>query len=110
MIATQRLPAALTPLDTALARLLEGIEPVASIELPLVAAPGCAAAEAPPLQAQPAFDVAAVDGWAFCARDLVGASSYSPLPLAGSPVWVEAGDRMPSGSDCVVGSELVGLL
>ena len=38
----------------------------------------------------------------FDARDLVGASSYSPLPLAGSPVWVEAGDRMPEGCDCVI--------
>ena len=37
------------------------------------------------------------DGYAFRARDLVGASSYSPLPLAASPVWVEAGDAMPRG-------------
>jgi molybdopterin molybdotransferase len=39
------------------------------------------------------------------ARDLVGASSYSPLPLATSPVWVEAGDAMPDGCDCVVDSD-----
>jgi molybdopterin biosynthesis enzyme len=107
MITTQRLTAALTPLDTALAMLLEGVEPVASIELPLAEALGCVAAELRSLQALPAFDVAAVDGWAFCARDLVGASSYSPLPLAGSPVWVEAGDRMPDGCDCVVDSDSV---
>jgi molybdopterin molybdotransferase len=107
MITTQRLAAALTPLDTALAMLLEGIEPVASIELPLAEALDCVAAELPALQALPAFDVAAVDGWTFCARDLVGASSYSPLPLAGSPVWVEAGDRMPDGCDCVIDSDSV---
>jgi molybdopterin molybdotransferase len=107
MITTQRLAASLTPLDTALAMLLEGIEPVASIALPLAEALGCVAAELRALQALPAFDVAAVDGWAFCARDLVGASSYSPLPLAGSPVWVEAGDRMPDGCDCVIDSDSV---
>jgi molybdopterin biosynthesis enzyme len=107
MITTQRLAASLTPLDTALAMLLEGIEPVASTELPLAEALGCVAAELPPLNALPAFDMAAVDGWAFCARDLVGASSYSPLPLAGSPVWVEAGDRMPEGCDCVIDSDSV---
>jgi molybdopterin biosynthesis enzyme len=107
MITTQRLTASLTPLDTALAMLLEGIEPVASIELPLAEALGCVAAELRALQALPAFDLAAVDGWAFCARDLVGASSYSPLPLAGSPVWVEAGDRMPDGCNCVIDSDSV---
>jgi molybdopterin biosynthesis enzyme len=107
MITTQRLPAALTPLDTALAMLLEGVEPVASIELRLAEALGCVAAEPRALKAAPAFDVAAVDGWAFCARALVGASSYSPLPLTGSPVWVEAGDRMPEGCDCVIDSDSV---
>ena len=47
------------------------------------------------------------DGWALRARDLVGASSYSPLPLATSPVWVEAGDPMPEGCDCVLDSDSV---
>jgi molybdopterin biosynthesis enzyme len=102
MITTQRLAAALTPLDTALAWLLEGIEPVAMIELPLAEALGCVAAEFRALKAPPAFDIAAADGWAFCARDLLGASPYSPLPLAGSPVWIEAGDRMPEGCDCII--------
>jgi molybdopterin molybdotransferase len=56
----------------------------------------------PPLRALPALDVAAIDGWAFRARDLVGASPYSPLPIRTSPAWVEAGDVMPQGCDCVV--------
>ncbi|HEV7411433.1 MAG TPA: molybdopterin-binding protein [Bradyrhizobium sp.] len=102
----QRLTASLTSLDTTLAALLEGIEPVAPVELPLTEAPGCIAAELPPLKALPAFDLAAVDGWAFRSRDLVGASSYSPLALAGSPVWVEAGDRLPEGCDCVIDPDL----
>src|SRR5581483_691573 len=47
-------------------------------------------------------DIAAVDGWALRASDLVGASSYTPLPLSKSPVWVDAGDKIPFGCDCVL--------
>jgi molybdopterin molybdotransferase len=107
MIATQRLPASLTPLDVALAALLRGVAPVAAVELALADALGCIAAEMPPLKAHPPRDVAAADGWALRAGDLVGASSYSPLPLAKSPVWVEAGDAMPEACDCVVDSDSV---
>jgi molybdopterin biosynthesis enzyme len=107
MMTPQRLTSPLTSLDATLAALLEGITPVAPVELPLSEAPGCIAAELPPLKAVPAFDVAAVDGWAFRSRELVGASSYSPLPLAASPVWVEAGDRLPDGCDCVIDPDLV---
>jgi molybdopterin biosynthesis enzyme len=42
------------------------------------------------------------DGWAARAQNLAGASSYSPLLLRVSPVWVEAGDPLPEGCDCVV--------
>jgi molybdopterin molybdotransferase len=107
MIPPQRLPASLTPLDLALAALLDRLEPVAPIELPLAQALDCVAAEMPPLRAVPPRDIAAADGFAFCARDLVGASSYSPLPLATSLAWVEAGDAMPQGCDCVIDSDLV---
>lgn len=107
MVMTQRLPASLTPLDAALAALLDGVGPVAPVELPLAEALRCIAAEMPPLTAQPPHDIAASDGFAFPARDLVGASSYSPLPLAAAPVWVEAGDAMPDGCDCVLDSDSV---
>lgn len=107
MATIQRLPASLTPLDAALAALIDGLGPVTPCDLSLAEALGCVAATMPPLKAFPAFDVATVDGWAFRARDLVGASSYSPLPLAGSPVWVEAGKRMPEGCDCVLDSDSV---
>jgi molybdopterin biosynthesis enzyme len=107
MMTPQRLPASLTSLDAALAALLTGIGPVAPVELPLSEALACVAAEPPPLKALPAFDMTVVDGWAFRSRDLVGASSYSPLPVTGAPVWVEAGDRMPDGCDCVIDPDLV---
>ena len=107
MIPTQRLPASLTPLDAALAVLLRRLEPVAPVALPLVEALGRVAADMPPLRAHPSCDIAASDGWALRARDLVGASSYSPLPLTTPPMWVEAGDAMPDGCDCVLDSDSV---
>jgi molybdopterin molybdotransferase len=107
MMTPQRLTASLTSLDATLAALLEGIRPVAPVQLPLTEAPGCIAAELPRLKALPAFDMAAVDGWAFQSSDLVGASSYSPLARTGSPVWVETGDRIPKGCDCVIDPDLV---
>jgi molybdopterin molybdotransferase len=107
MPSTQRLPVSLTPLDAALAALLDGLEPVAPSDLPLAEALGCIAAGMPAFPAIPKHDVAVADGWALRAHDLVGASSYSPLALAAAPMWVEAGDAMPQGCDCVVDSDLV---
>jgi molybdopterin biosynthesis enzyme len=104
---TQRLPLSLAPLETALAALLRGLEPLAPIALPLAEAGGCIAAGEPLLAAHPRHDVAAADGWALRANDLVGASSYSPVVLAGLPVWVEAGDVMPYGCDCVMEADAV---
>jgi molybdopterin biosynthesis enzyme len=106
MTVAQRLPVSLTPLEVALAALLRGQEPSAVVELPVREAPGCISADLPPLKAHPPYDVAAADGWALRANDLVGASSYSPLPLP-SARWVEAGDRMPNGCDCVIDADSV---
>jgi molybdopterin molybdotransferase len=107
MTTNQRLPTSLTPLDVALGSLLRGVEPVTSRGLPLAGALRCIAAEMPPLGALPPNDIAASDGFALRARDLVGASSYTPLPLASSPVWVEAGDQMPEHCDCVLDADSV---
>jgi molybdopterin molybdotransferase len=107
MIPPQRLPASLTPLDVALATLLRGLDPVAPIGLPLTQALGCVGADTPALGAFPPRDIAIADGWALRAGDLVGASSYSPLPLARPPVWVEAGDPMPEACDCVIDADSV---
>jgi molybdopterin molybdotransferase len=109
MVPCQRLRAPLTPLQDALACLLRGLEPVAPVELPLAEALGCIAAEMLPLTMQPAHDIAASDGWALRANDLVGASSYSPLLLSQPPTWIEAGDVMPAGCDCVLDADVVEL-
>jgi molybdopterin molybdotransferase len=107
MTSNQRLPTSLTPLDAALAALLNGVEPVVPLELGLAEALRCIAADMPPLDARPPRDIAAVDGYAFPARDLIGASSYSPFPLMASPRWVEAGEAIPDGCDCVLDSDSV---
>lgn len=107
MMTSQRLGAALTPLDRSLAMLLEGVGPAGAIALPLDQALGCIAAGMPALQAFPPFDLAIVDGWACRSGDLVGASSWSPASLTAAPLWVEAGDKMPEGFDCVVDAAVV---
>jgi molybdopterin molybdotransferase len=108
MTGTQRLSAALTSLDAALAKLLERVRPVDATELSLTDAIGCIAAEMPPLAAGlPAASVAVADGWAMRAYDLAGASSYAPLPLSKAPVWVEAGDQLPADCDCVIDEDAV---
>lgn len=107
MTTIQRLPPSLTPLDAMLAMLLEGLAPIAPVDLRLGDALGCVVAEIPPLAPFPASNIAAVDGFALRAADLVGASSYSPLPLRQPPVWVEVGDAMPVDCDCVIDADLV---
>jgi molybdopterin molybdotransferase len=108
MSRTQTSNGALTSLESALAALLDGLAPVAPSLLPLDEALGRIAAEMPPLaRARPVRNTAAADGWAFRALDLVGASAYSPLPLLEVPTWVEAGDAMPGGCDCVLDIDLV---
>jgi len=103
MIGTQRFTAALTPFDTALARLLDGVHAVGPAEIALADAIGCVAAELPKtVTSLPPFNVAISDGWAMRARDLAGASSYAPLPLQAVPTWVEGGDRLPEDCDCVI--------
>jgi molybdopterin biosynthesis enzyme len=98
----------LTSLEVALAALLDGVGPVASRFVPLDQALGCVAAAMPPVaSALPLRDTAAIDGWACRALDLVGASAYSPLALSAVPAWVETGDAMPQGSDCVLRADLV---
>ena len=107
MTSPQRLPASLTPLDVARNALLKGLEPVAPVELALAQALRCIAADMSRLEAHPPHAVAAADGFALRSHDLVGASSYSPVPLPSTPRWVEAGEAMPDGCDCVVDADSV---
>lgn len=105
----QRLPPSLTPLDRALDLLLRELTPVAANERRPVDTSRREADDMPELSTWPPHDVAAVDGWALRAQDLVGASSYTPLPLTRQPAWVEAGDRIADHCDCVVDEDSVDL-
>ncbi|MFG3757197.1 hypothetical protein, partial [Klebsiella pneumoniae] len=108
MTGVQRQAVTLTGLDTALALLLADLAPVAPIELDVADALGSVAAAMPPLaSALPAHSIAMVDGWALRAVDLTGASSYTPVPLPLAPAWVEAGDPLPPGCDCVLDASAV---
>jgi molybdopterin biosynthesis enzyme len=104
---TQCLPAALIRLETAVAILLHELEADAPEELPLAEALGCVAAEMSALPSAPVHDLAAADGWAVNANDVVGASSYSPLAVVRPPTWVNAGDAMPQHCDCVLDVDAV---
>ncbi|MBZ9853982.1 molybdopterin-binding protein [Mesorhizobium sp. CA13] len=98
----------LTPLEAALDALLDGVMPVTPRLVPLEQALGYVAAGMPAVvPAQPARDIAAIDGWACRALDLVGASAYSPLVLPVAPIWVETGEAMPENRDCVLQAGLV---
>ncbi|MER9236891.1 molybdopterin-binding protein [Mesorhizobium sp. M0622] len=108
MSRTQPSNGTLTSLESALAELLDGLAPVALTSMPLLQARGRIAAEMAALASPlPERTRAVIDGWALRSLDLAGASLYSPVPLMNSPVWVEAGDALPDGCDCVLDADLV---
>jgi molybdopterin biosynthesis enzyme len=108
MSRTQPSNGALTSLESALAELLDGLVAVAPISVPLEQACGRIAAETAVLERPlPLRGRATIDGWALRSLDLAGASSYSPVPLMSAPVWVEAGEVLPDGCDCVLKVDLV---
>ncbi|MGE0239268.1 MAG: molybdopterin-binding protein [Parvibaculaceae bacterium] len=108
MSKTRPLQNVLTSLGSALAALLDGHARVEPTSMPLDQAIGHVAAEMPALTAPlPAQNRAALDGWALPSLDLVGASPYSPVPLRQLPRWVEAGEALPEGCDCVLRPDLV---
>jgi molybdopterin molybdotransferase len=54
----------------------------------------------------PPVPVASLAGYAVASRDLIGASSYSPVPLPGLQL-VGAGDPLPAGCDAVLPADSV---
>jgi molybdopterin biosynthesis enzyme len=108
MSRTQPSNGALTSLESALADLLDGLVAVAPMSVPLEQARGRIAAETAMLERPlPLLSRATIDGWALRSLDLAGASSYTPVPLMDAPAWVEAGDELPEGCDCVLKADLV---
>lgn len=108
MTRRQERTASLTSIEAALSWLLPRCAPVQPLALTLHEAHGRIAAENMSLSAPlPARAIALIDGWAFRAADIAGASSYAPVFLSLEPVWVEAGQPLPDGCDCVIDAGLV---
>lgn len=98
--------AALMPLAEALAGLHRLAAPVAPRTVPLVEAQGgIAATTIHASRAIPSQRTALRDGFAVEAAAIGGASPYAPVMLPRVPVWVEAGDAMPVGTDAVLPGE-----
>jgi molybdopterin molybdotransferase len=112
--------AGLVAVEVARERVLEGISPLASLELPLTEAYGCVVAR--DLVAErdmPEFASSAMDGFALRASDVAGASSQEPVELrvvgraligrrpdatvgGRESVRIATGAPIPSGADAVV--------
>jgi molybdopterin molybdotransferase len=56
---------------------------------------------------RPPTMVALQDGWAVASELLADAGPYAPVILSPAPVWVEAGEPMPSGTDAVLPADAV---
>ncbi|MBY0531687.1 MAG: molybdopterin-binding protein [Xanthobacteraceae bacterium] len=50
----------------------------------------------------PQHATAMQDGWAVASEQIVDAGSYAPAILVSPPQWVEAGQRMPAGTDAIL--------
>ncbi len=108
MTRRQERTASLTSIEAALGWLLPRCRLVPPLALSLHEAHGRIAAENVPLSAAfPARAIAQIDGWTFCAGDIAGASAYAPVFLSSDPAWVEAGQPLPDGCDCVIDPGLV---
>jgi molybdopterin biosynthesis enzyme len=84
-------------------RLLDRLTPVDPRVVSLQEARGAIAAQDVVAQAPvPARAIALRDGYALCADEIAGASSYAPVLLAQKPAFVAAGDVLPEGCDCII--------
>ncbi len=95
--------ARLAPLAEILARLDAAIVPVTARDTDPAAAVGAIlAADVVASRAAPPSAMALRDGWAVTADRVTGAGSYAPAPLDPAPLWVDAGQPMPAGTDAVL--------
>lgn len=110
----------LVPVEQGRRRILESIQPLAPIDLPLAEVHGCVIATDVVAEYDiPQFSSAGTDGFACRAADIVGATAEAPVPLRvvgwalsgrapdatvgwGEAVRVATGAPMPAGSDSVV--------
>ncbi|HEX5778109.1 MAG TPA: molybdopterin-binding protein [Xanthobacteraceae bacterium] len=100
----------LAPLAEVVARLNDAAAPVAARNMEPVAAVGSIlAADAMAAKDVPASACALRDGWAVAAERVTDAGPYAPAPLDPAPIWVEASQPMPSGTDAVLPVDAVAM-
>jgi len=101
-------PGPLISIEQALVELLAHTRPLDPHEIPMETAENRVLAE--PLRspaAVPPHAIALRDGWAVSAGDVVGASSYAPISVAGRLAWIETGQILPLGTDTVLPPDAV---
>jgi molybdopterin molybdotransferase len=102
--------ARLAPLAEIVQRLDAAIAPVAPRNVELMAAVGAIlAADVVAAKALPVAAVAWRDGWALASETVTDAGPYAPAPLDPAPLWVEAGQVMPAGTDAVLPADAVAI-
>ena len=110
----------LRSVEEARAGILDRVQPLAPLRLPLTDAYGCVAAEDVVATGDlPEFASSAMDGFAVRASDVAGATPAEPRPLAivgraaighepegtvgaGEAMWIATGAPIPGGADAVV--------
>jgi molybdopterin molybdotransferase len=93
----------LTPVAEILSRLDTLVQPVATQDVALNVATGAAlAADIVAPVDVPLHSSALHDGWAVGSEAVIDASPYSPTTLSSLPVWVDAGQPMPAGTDAIL--------
>lgn len=98
----------LTPLAEAIVKLKAITKPVALIELDIGESMGLAlAADLKSPRSIPDVAIALRDGWAVRADAFAGAEPYAPLPLEPAPMWIDAGNKLPDGTDSIAPLEAV---
>jgi molybdopterin molybdotransferase len=96
----------LMPLKDVLARIAEAAEPVPASNIKLSKALHRVAADDIVARQQPAATLALRDGYAVSSDATADASSYAPMPVADARA-VEAGERLPAGTDAVIPHDAV---
>lgn len=91
----------LTPLAEVLALIDGQVQPVAPRRIALNEAGQATLAADVIAPTRPAAPLALIDGWALNADLTRDADGYAPAPLPQVPLRIEAGERMPAGTDSV---------
>src|SRR3974390_848149 len=99
----------LTPLDTVLALIEARVGPVQPRRCAAASARGLALAEGLVAPGLPEAPLALRDGFAVDAAAVAAAGPYMPVPLTLPARRIDAGDRLPPGTDAVLPFDAVTL-